>query len=368
MFELRPSAASVWLRCAGYASLNAAVGANGELIERDNEVRDDGTACHWLAFELWEGRKHALGSLAPNGRELTEEMFAAVEEYHALLRSRSGIAVLESKVPVSRFFPGVSDGTPDAQTVCADTLYVDDLKFGFRPVEVWRLPQLMIYGHTLASLMASIRTVIFTIYQPRLAHRDGTIRSWKVSVEELAQLVEPIKAAALECYKPNPICTVNPGCHDCGAAHACRSLQAASNGAMETAYSSVTHELTPAQLGYELARLMAAETLLEHRVTGLSAQAEAMTRRGVRIPGFDMVRAGTHWRWREGARECVQRLGQLMGVEVMAEPKIKTVAKLRHAFPPEVDIEKMYAEKPIGELRLKLTDPNEALKRFTSRK
>lgn len=364
---LRPSSAGIWSKCAGYAALNAALGTE-YVEETDNEVREDGTACHWLAAELWEDRPHIVGDLSPNNRELTEEMFLAVREYHALLQGWSGTPTLEQLIPVSRFFPGVADGTPDAWAydTALDLLDVADLKFGFRPVEVWRNAQLIIYAWTLVCLLAdqghAPQRVRMTIFQPRCPHRDGTTRTWIVGVRELAELAAELAAAAQECYAPAPQCKVNPGCRNCTAAYGCRTLQAAGLGAAEVSYDATPFVLNEAQLGYELSKLVQAQQYLEHRITGLSTQAESLIRRGQRVPGFELGRGRTHWRWRPGADVLVKRLGELFGVEVMQEPKVKSVAQLRNSFP--IPVQDLYAFKPDGEMKLRPIDPNEAIKRF----
>jgi hypothetical protein len=140
-------------------------------------------------------------------------------------------------------------------------------------------------------------------------------------------------------------------------------LQAAALGAAEVSYDATPFELNEQQLGYELSKLMQAQRHLEHRISGLSAQAESLLRRGQRIPGFEMGRMATRWRWRPGTEQLVVRLGEMFNVDVMMPAKVKSVAKLRNAFP--IDVQAMYGDKPVGELKLVMSDPNEAAKRFS---
>lgn len=364
---LRPSAAHAWSKCRGYAKLCAAIKAVLS-DEADNEVREDGVACHWLAKEVWDGHSHNVGALSPNGRELTDEMFRSVAEYHALIRSWNVPVDLEVTLPVSKFFPGVNDGTPD---VCGydpsiATLHLVDLKYGFRAVEVWRNPQLIIYAWTRLCMLTAAGEVpqraILYIYQPRCAHREGYTRKWIVDVPTLGRLAEELGAAALECYSPNPMCTVNPACRNCEANGHCETLKASAGWGAEVSYGATPLELTPNQIGYELAVLMQAQARMEARINGLSTQAESLLKKGTRIPGFEMGRAGTRWRWRAGVDQLLPALGRLFGVEVRAPEKFKSVAQLRDKLP--ADIVSMYAEKPLGELKLTMIDPNEATRKF----
>lgn len=365
---LRPSSAAVWSKCAGYAALNAALGTE-HVEETDNEVREEGTACHWLAEQVWGGGRPSVGSLSPNGREITDEMYAAVDEYHALLRSWGQPVHIEQLAPVSRYFTGVADGTPDAWSFDGTTLDVGDLKFGYRPVEVWRNAQLIVYAWTLVCELTeqgyAPQGVRLHICQPRCPHREGTTRSWNVDLKELSGLAAILATAARKALEPNPPCTPGPQCRNCAAAYGCRTLQAAAGHAMEVSYDATPFVLNEAQLGYELMKLQTAQAHIENRINGLSTQAESLIRKGARVPGYELGRRATRWRWQEGAEPLVQRLGELFGVDVMQEPRLKTVAKLRDAFP--VDIQAMYAVKPTGELVLRQVDPDEATKRFMKR-
>lgn len=364
---LRPSGAHAWGRCAGYAAINA--GVRALLDGGDHEVREDGTGCHWLSYELAHGRKPAEGSLSPNGRELTEEMFAAAAVYLDVLRSFNLPVQLEVTMPVSSVFRHCQDGTPDAFAIDHERklLKLPDLKYGFTPVEVWRNPQLIVYAWTILCLYPSIVDVDLIIVQPRANHRDGTVRTWRTTRDELRPLAEALQVALENAMAPNPICTVTDACNNCGGAHACTALAAAGGYGVDISHDSTPHELDEVQLGYELTKLERAYKNMEHRITGLSAQADSIIRGGGRVPGYGRERAGTRWRWRDDKHAQVEVLGRVFGVDVHAPVKLRTPAQLRHEF-TGLDVQSLFAEQPTGELRLKAIDPNEAIKAFTQRR
>ena len=110
--HLRPSSAATWVLCSGNIDMRAMFPLAPD--EADNEVCEDGTACHWVASEVWDGRFPPVDSLSPNGRVLTDEMFDAVDMYHDVLRSWEGVIVVcEKYVPIPRILQGFG-GTPDA--------------------------------------------------------------------------------------------------------------------------------------------------------------------------------------------------------------------------------------------------------------
>ena len=373
---LRPSKADTWGKCAGYARLMSIVKA--PLDDGDNDVCEDGTATHELVKNMWDSACVIpwpnVGSMSSNGREITEELIAGAEEHLDFIRTWGEgqddcYTHVEQGIPTGSIFIGATDGTPDAWWVSPRSTRgkLADLKMGFAVVEVWRNPQLIVYAWTLFCLFPHLVDMEVTIVQPRAAHHDGTIRTWLVTREEMRPLADALQQAALNAHALDPQCTVSPSCRNCGAAHACRTLQVAGGVGVDISYGSTPHELTPEQLGYELLKLQQAHKHMEHRINGLSAQAESLIKRGSRVPGYSLERRATRNRWKEDRLSEVEQLGRLFGAQVEAPKKLRTPAQLRGEF-PGLDIEALYAERPTGENVLKATDPNEAIRAFTQRK
>lgn len=334
--------------------------------EADSEVTEDGTACHWLASETWEQRFKQEGSLAPNNRVLTEEMFDATDTYHNVLRSWPGVvAVCEKYVPIPRILRG-SGGTPDAWAYNPDTktLYVADLKFGFRFVEVWENLQLICYACGLIDMLNldwSNTNIVFTIVQPRARHRDGPVRTWKTTANDILPFVTMLAAAAAspEMYTPNP------GCFDCPGRHVCVAYQNAAMRALEVSYAGGdTHELEPRALGSELRLLKDAQKKLEGRISGLELQAESLLRKGTAVPGWILAATYARETWREGTEDQLKTLAEKYfgNVTVTKPAKLLTPNQVRQVLPK--DVVAMFAHKPSTGVRLTKADPYEARKAF----
>lgn len=358
---LRPSSAATWVVCSGNIDMRAMFPAAPE--EADNEICEDGTACHWLAAEIWERRFAQEGSLAPNGRVLTDEMFEAVDTYHDVLRSwPSVVPVCEKYVPIPRIAPGFG-GTPDAWAYNPDThtLYIADLKFGFRFVEVWDNWQLICYACGLMDLLGldwQHTAIEFVIVQPRCAHRDGPVRRWRTHAALLDDKIAQLQAAAAATTRYVP----NPGCRDCPGRHVCVALQNSALSALETAYSGDPYELPPAALGDELRRLKDASKKLDARISGLETQAEHSLRKGVTVPGWVLSASYARETWREGTEPQVIALGVLQGVNVTKPIRAVTPAQARKLLP--VAMVAMFAHKPSTGVKLTMQDPYEARKAF----
>lgn len=332
--------------------------------EADNDVCEDGTACHWLASEVWDGRFPAEDTLAPNGRLLTEEMFDAVDLYHDVLRSWPDVVpVCEQYVPIPRILQGFG-GTPDAWAYnpTKKRLYIADLKFGFRFVEVWENWQLICYACGLLDLLQlddQDVTVEFVIVQPRSFHREGPVRKWCVRASDLRAHINILIGAAAA----PALCVPNPGCVDCPGRHVCVALQNSALTAVETSYKGDPHELTPQALGVELRLLEHAEKLLKARKTGLQTQAEHLLRHGQSVQGYALYPTFAREGWKDGGEAQIITLGQqYFSVNVAKPLRAITPAQARKVLP--ADIVGMYAHKPSTGVKLTKIDPLEAKKAF----
>lgn len=334
--------------------------------EADSEVTEDGTACHWLAAEIWEGRTHPEGSLSPNHRVLTEDMFDAVDTYHGVLRSWPGVhAVCEQQIPINRIATGMV-GTPDAWAYnpTTRTLYLADLKYGFRFVEVWANWQFICYLAGLLDLLQlpwddSI-TIICTVVQPRSFHREGPVRTWRTTPRAILPMVAELQIAATSATRYTP----NPGCFDCPGRHICVAYQNAAMRAVEVSYGGGnTHELDAAALGKELLMLGNAMKVLEGRKTGLEAQAESMLRNNKPVPGWVLRASFARETWKPGGDIAVMTLAEKFYKVVGSKPiKAITPAQMRKVLP--TDIVAMFAHKPSTGVRMVKHDPLEAEKAF----
>lgn len=335
--------------------------------EADSEVCEDGTACHWLAAEIWEGTwTNPAHAIAPNGRVITDEMHGAVDMYHSVLTSWQGVdAICEKYVPIPRILEGFG-GTPDAWAYNPDTntLYIADLKFGFRFVEVWENLQLICYACGLIDMLGlnwTTTKIVMTIVQPRSSHRDGPVRTWNTTAAEILPFVMHLRvmASSPSIYMPNP------GCGDCPGRHRCMAYQNAALRALEVSYGGGSvHELSPAALGTELRQLKDAAKKLEGRISGLEMEAESLIRKGTPVQGWGLNASYARERIREGCEVELLTLAERYfgGVQISKPVKLITPNQMRKVLPPAIVA--LYAEKPSTGVRLTKLDPYEARKAF----
>lgn len=353
---LRPSGAATWSKCAGYASFCEAY-PDADPDESDNEVREDGTAMHWLAAEIVKYRRyHPVDTISPNNRILHDELFEATETYVDFLNWHNEAEwQIEEPVNCSSIYPYMT-GTPDAWQYVPGLLRVADFKGGFRFVEVWGNLQLIIYAVSIAEMLELPEScnVELTIVQPRSYHSEGAIRTWCVTLGDLKPYVHFLRHAAERAMEPHPTCTPNPGCRNCPGRHACVAFQNAAYGDIEFAYGSTPHELEPAQLAIELLRIQDAIDRLESRFSGLSVQAEKLLDKGTVVPGWAMGSNLGRTRWRADMEEQIKALGDIYKADLFKPPALITPTQAAKLIPP--DVIKMYSFRPSTARKLTKTD------------
>lgn len=364
--HLRPSGAHRWSKCHGFPALAAGLPPSTE--ESDNEAAEDGTACHWLGAEVWEGRTPAVGSLSPNGREITDDMYDAVDLYHAQLRTPCSEGMrwwIEQSVSCATIYPGII-GTPDAAGYKPGHLKVVDLKYGFSYVEVFDNDQLIVYAVSKAAeLQLPPGTLVeLVIVQPRSFHRDGPVRTWTTTLAQLQAHVDRLRAAAVAAMGPAPLCTVGEWCRECPARYRCVALQAAAYGAMERAYSATPLQLESAALAMELRHLDEAGKRIEARMNALKAQAEQLMRAGAVLPGWSLEATFARETWQPGMEQQVIAFASLLGANITKPRKAITPNQARKLLPPGTV--EAFSHRPSTGVALRRQDPKTVAKRFTN--
>lgn len=375
---LAPSSLARTVQCAASVKLEALFPETEDGVEAA-----EGTAVHWAASEQLHGVLLDPGVRAPNGVVLTTEMLEAADMWldHvtatvAMCGLKPGDGKIEQRVAIPRIHP-LMWGTPDFRatlpTKVRPTIYVADLKYGHRLVDVFENYQLLAYAVGAWQEMGSPPDfeidVLLSIVQPRAPHPQGPVRTWRFRLDEARAL---INIASNQCHAAltDPAVTgrviparTGPECRDCRARHACTTLQQAAFNAVDESGKPQVFEPSPAALALEVRVLREAQDRLKARLSGLEAQAEAKLRAGQRIPGL-ALQAASNGRlvWKRPAEEVIA-LGGLMGVSVAKKPEAITPLQAIKAGLPEALVSQ-YAERTRGEMVLALDDGEEARRVF----
>lgn len=287
MIELRPSGSAIWTKCPASArfALNCAE-------EPESDAAREGTAAAWVAETVLNGNaifaEDLKGETHPNGWLITPDMCDYVQGYIELIRSRGGVMSAERFVRLNEFIGGTLDST---STVMGDTLFVDDLKYGYGIVEP-DTPQLIIYGAArLQELLndgVPVSKVQLGIYQPRAFHDDGIYRTRTITIQQIHDEAAEVIQAGQLCQDPNSLAIPGQHCKHCVARASCEALTHTVYEIFDVLQSPRQLETTMGELANELGFLEIAAALVDARKTAVEAEAEQQVRAGKHLPGWHL--------------------------------------------------------------------------------
>lgn len=335
---LAPSSASTWSIC----SLAPTMNARFPQTEESSEAAE-GTAAHWVAWEIVQGRDVALHAQAPNGLLVTEEMLEGAELIADTLFARRTVQaalVIEQTIQITSIRAGMY-GTPDLWGFDLQRCHLEifDYKFGHRFVdEFWNkqglcylsgIVDLLIkqYGYDYAQL-ESYLTVAFTVIQPRCFYRGSSVRTHEFRLSECRPHFNHLANMAEVAFVPQPTATVNEHCGDCPGRHTCDALQLSAYTAAEYSTRRGIVELTPSAAALELKILSTALDRLTARVEGLKEVTITNLTAGKHVPYYRAEPGMGRSTWNIPASQVIA-IGTISGLDLQkpAEAVTPTQAK-----------------------------------------
>jgi hypothetical protein len=364
---LPPSAAHTWSKCAQWASMNA------RYPQPASAEADEGTAAHWVAWEILAGRPCNKGDKAPNGQIVTDEMLDGGDLIVDVIRRRMQIFGLNPIVEMLVNVPfGTGNfGTPDVWATSSDFRHIEiiDYKFGHRFVDEYFNPQGLCY---LAGILDTLRingdkdshvTVSFTVVQPRCFYKGQPVRTHSFKLSEVRPYFNQLANMAEAAIVAEPIATTNPHCGDCPGRHACSALQEAAYSDAEFATSRTPLDLSPAAAGLELKLLSRALERLEARVEGLKELTIVHLRAGKQVPYFHLEQGRGRAQWNVPDGQVIE-IGKLFGKD-LSKPGLVTPSQAIKLGVDESVI-KGYSSSQSTSFKLIADDPADARKVFGS--
>jgi transposase len=339
--------------------------------QEDTPEAREGEAAHYYLTEAAQGRPPAVGSLAPNGHPITDEMVegaaAMLADMRALIAQPGVRWAVEQRVVMPEVHP---DNWGRADFIAVDetrqTLHVWDYKYGHGYVDAFENWQLLDYAIGAARHFdVTVRAqwdLDFRIYQPRSFHADGPVKSWRPSHTRYSQMFYDLQNAAHLAGHPGAPLSTGAHCSYCPARHACPALRKVGGLAVDMSMQGVPHDMDPADAGRALRTIRTARERLEDLETGLEAQILAAIRAGNTSTGWEAYQGYGRERWTVSAAEVVA-LGQLFGKDVAEPLDVITPAQARKLGIDEAVIS-LYTEKPKGEIKLRPLDSKNIRKAF----
>lgn len=344
------------MRCIGSRILTPMV----PTFENDTTVRDEGNAAHWLAYsvgQMGNSFSDLLGTKAPNGIFITDEIVDHVQEYIEYIATRFTVfAAMEYETSFNGEgfeIVGRADHIAHSETV----LFVDDFKYGWRisePENNWTL-----ISHAIGFIIRTgfvPQEIVFTIHQPRPMHRLGKTRFWKISYPQLLDLYGEIQARL---GNPSDELTTGPHCAKCPALYPCPAARMAGLNALEISEIAFNEELDNTQLSHEIDTLDRAQKALTDRLDALKEVAKHRLIKGEIINNYALDRSLGNTTWKKEVTPEIMKA--LTGIDCTVA-KLATPNQIKARGVPEIAV-KALTYRPETGIKLVRTTADQQARR-----
>ena len=384
---LAPSSAFQWRWCAGSVSLSQGIG------DEDTDASREGTAAHWVCEQILQSyitpdasiklNIDLVGSLAPNGVSIDEEMYDAALTYTQEIIGVCNQSGLLSQLHIEQrvTMPEIHEhcwGTPDCWSfdTANSTLYIWDFKYGHGSVLAYENWQLICYAIGILREITNGQPlgehgieVVFRIVQPRCYDGQGPLREWVIPCgSDLRGHVNQLRVAAEDVFNGSATCITGDWCKNCDGAIHCYALTQSVASIIDRSSDATPLESSDAGLVYELDKIDHAILLIKQRKAALETDAEQRIRNGGRLQGLALEQGYGNNKWINPPAE-VAAMGELLGVELWKERELITPAKAIQAF-KKIDVDaaviSSYYHRPLTKMKL-VRDDGEAAKQIFSK-
>lgn len=318
----------------------------------------EGTRLHALAAQMLTD---------PINVVVSEQDRRAIEVYtrDVLYESKQGGELMVEQQAKYNLIPGL-EGTPDAALLDqpGQRLVVWDYKSGWNIVEAVDNWQLLSYACMLCPAKYSVD---LRIAQPNPHHRDGPIRSWKLTWSQLMAKAVHIRTAFEAASKPGAPLSPGRHCLYCEALSGCDAARDVSLRVVEMVNRG-PQELPDDFIGRELMILREAANAIKLRLAALEETAASRLYSGRGIAGVRMREGrGGRTNWAEEDDVSTIAVLKMLTGEDYSIPKLPTPKQLLAAhpeLPPEV-VRGLTIYKP-GKMVVSTDAHEHALKSFGS--
>lgn len=248
------------------------------------------------------------------------------EEAPALLRLEQRFSLEDLDPPMPMF------GTSDCTIYGKETgnLWIIDYKHGQGvAVDVEDNAQLKYYA--LGAVLkignkAPINQVHTAIVQPRASHRDGSIRTYSYTKDEILDFGTDLIDAAHAALAPDAPLIAGDHCKFCKAAGVCSALRGNALAVAQDEFGVIksVDDLTPEEIGAYMDKL----PLVEEWIKSLRRHAHTMLEAGTSVPGFKLVEKRPTRRWKNQDELLDWAASQNLEDEEIFDKKIKSPAQI----------------------------------------
>ena len=253
------------------------------------------------------------------------------------------------------------------------TLYVDDLKYGHRWVNVVWNDQLINYAALILrklGLFGDDRVrIVFTLVLPRCYTGRGPVQTWSATLGEIKTSLNELSAAFRAADDPNAPCDASDveACYDCKARFDCQAFQQSTTIAIGVTSQPIPLALSPEAMVKHLRVLRDAEQRIKSMREGMEQNISYTIRRQRAVPYFALeTKQGREVFADDAPERGLVEACAAFGVDVVKDRNYITPKQAIKAGVPE-QVVKLYSRKNSGALVLVEDDGSEAARIFNSK-
>ena len=366
--HLGASSSYRWMACPGSVALSK------DVPRKDTFFSKEGTAAHKLGEIAFAAKLHPsnwLGEIIEEV-EVSTDMVEAVVVYVDYLKSLDILdneLRLEHKFDLSKLNPpapmfGTSDCT--CYVPLEFKLIVADYKHGAGvAVDVDDNSQLMYYA--LGAMLElgkskKVEEIEMVIIQPRAPHRDGPIRKWSCTRQDILKFAADLIIAAKETMKPEADLHAGKHCRFCPAQPRCPALHQETKDIAKLEFADSAPLVDPRLLSAEqVSYILERADLIEDWVRSIRVHVQSELEAGKNIPGWKLVqkRALRSWNSTTEVIEWAEKIG--LDKEELYDYKMKSPAALEKVVGKKDLPKDLYSAVSSGYTLAPASDPRTAI-------
>jgi hypothetical protein len=257
-------------------------------VEPSGDAAKEGTACGEYLERLLTSQ--SIGTHAENGVPFDDDMkYYATDVANDITSDAASEVLCETRIDWGTRSGTVIRGQYDASFVGIDgALYVDDLKYGWKIVEVKENWQLIAYAiGEVIRRNTYFETIVLRIHQPRPHHEDGPTREWKITYEELLAYKEQIEVRMEQRVAGGLSLVTGPHCQYCSAvATACPAISKAFYHSVDVVHEFLQDDITNDELSAQLQLIDRVADIMKIKKSSLEDLAIHKIKNGEIIPNY----------------------------------------------------------------------------------
>lgn len=294
-----------------------------------SEYALEGTRAHELA-ELCLRKKQDPFILA-----IDENMANAIQLYIDVICDDM-VQYPQAKLQIEHKFHLVSVdqnafGTNDANLrQFMGRLIVYDFKYGAGVAVEAEENKQMLYYALGAAQEGDFTEIELVIVQPRAMHKDGPVRRWLITIEQLEQFSVELKSAIEATKDSNAELKAGSWCHKtfCPYLSQCPAVKKNIQKSADLVFDEINEDNLPApekMTPLQLRRLLDVIPLIDAWIKAVEGHAFNLANSGKHIPDYKLVRKRANRKWSDTAED---QLKKMFKQDVIYDLKLKSPAQL----------------------------------------